>query len=268
MISRRLFGIGVLAMAGDGLVRPLNAPPGVQAAPGVQPGVDTGVEYARIVIVFGPSGSVSGVFVYPAGSTPGAGNAAVESISNASVDPYGNAIQPGIMSQIPGGAFVSLFQGELNFSGGSTIEGAALGNLVFTTPGEFAFLGGPVNSTGGTAADPTIITTDTWHSPGLLNGWADAAGFGGFRYQLTTHSSVRVVGTISATAASATTFFTLSGVYVPTVANGAAVGCTGGAPAGAVPQVRWDASGNLSIVNAAAVPVAQSYFIDADIPLD
>ena len=177
MISRRAFGIGVMAMvSGDGLRRPLNAPPGVTPSSGVQPGVDTGVEYARIVIVFGPAGSVWGVFVYPAGTTPGAGNPAVEAISNASKDPYGNAIQPGIMSQIPGGNWVSLFQGAIDFQGGSTITGTAGGNIVVNVAAALAIEGGPILSetaSGGTLADPTIITTDPGTAAGTFGAnWA------------------------------------------------------------------------------------------------
>jgi hypothetical protein len=255
MISRRMLGIGVLAMAGDGLVRPLNAPPGIQAVPGVQPGSSQAVVIANKIIVVGSGGS--GVFVYA--PAPGLDNLIASIAAVAGTDPYGNPYPAGISGELQ--------TNEIQFTSGASVVGQ-LAPVTLSGGLALDLLNLPFNSTAGTAANPTIITTDTWHSPGLLNGWADAAGFGGFRYQLTTHNSVRVVGTISATAASATTFFTLSGVYVPAVANGAPVGCTGGAPAGAVPQVRWDTSGNLSIVNAAAVPVAQSYFIDADIPLD
>ena len=51
----------------DKLRRPLNAPPGITPAPGVQPGTTTGIIFARYVIVFGPTDSVTGVFVYAAG---------------------------------------------------------------------------------------------------------------------------------------------------------------------------------------------------------
>jgi hypothetical protein len=206
MISRRAFGIGVMAMAGDKLVAPLNAPPGVTPASGVQPGVSTGVEYARIVIVFGPSGSVSGVFVYPLGTTPGAGNPPVESVSNASRDPYGNAINPGISSQVPGGGFVSLFQGEAQFSGGSSIGGLPNGNLVVQVATELAVLGGPIISetaSGGTLANPTIITTDPGTPAGTFGAnWAPSgSGADGVVFTLGTDGWVRVLVDVRTTSA-------------------------------------------------------------------
>jgi hypothetical protein len=257
-------------VSGDGLRRPLNAPPGVTPSSGVQPGVDTGVEYARIVIVFGPAGSVSGVFVYPAGTTPGAGNPAVEAISNASKDPYGNTIQPGIMSQIPGGAFVSLFQGEINFSGGATIEGVSgNGNLLFTTGGEYGFLGGPVVSTAGTAASPSVISTDTWHGMGLLNGWANAAGNVTAQYRLVASppNSVEVIGALAANAATAATFFTLPAGYRPASQQQVACGATGGQVAGSTPFAQCDAGGNLTVQHD-TIGAADAYLFHGFISLD
>lgn len=82
----------------DGLVRPLNAPQGQQILPGVQPGVTGGVVLAQYVIIFGTAG---GLFIYS--GSPAPGNPPVFSISNASEDPYGNAIAPGIWAgQFPG----------------------------------------------------------------------------------------------------------------------------------------------------------------------
>lgn len=50
----------------------------------------------RLVIVFGPAGTVSGIFVYAPGTTPGPGNTPIVSITNSTVDPYGNTVQPTI----------------------------------------------------------------------------------------------------------------------------------------------------------------------------
>lgn len=84
-------------MAGDGLIPPLNAPPAGQVLPGVQPGTSQAVVIANIVIIFGPTGSATGLFVYQPGTTPGAGNPPIAWITANTVDPYGNTIQPGIM---------------------------------------------------------------------------------------------------------------------------------------------------------------------------
>ncbi len=50
----------------------------------------------RLVIVFGPAGTVSGIFVYKQGTTPGLGNTPIVAITNSTTDPYGNTVQPTI----------------------------------------------------------------------------------------------------------------------------------------------------------------------------
>ena len=107
--------------SGDGLVRPLNAPQGQQVLPGVQPGVSGGTVLAQFVIIFG-TGSSAGVFVYM--GTPGPGNPPVFSLSNATEDPYGNAIAPGIWAGPFGGTQAGLeyngTEGQLLFPVGGT----------------------------------------------------------------------------------------------------------------------------------------------------
>lgn len=75
----------------------------IQAPPGyVPPGLpDTAagsvnIFRGRLVIVFGPVGTVSGIFVYQLGTTPGPGNTPIVSITNSTTDPYGNTVQPTI----------------------------------------------------------------------------------------------------------------------------------------------------------------------------
>lgn len=81
---------------GDGLIRPLNAPSGQQLLTGVQPGVTGGVVLAQYVIIFGQAtGQQSGgLFIYE--GSPGPGNPPVYSDTNATEDPYGNAVAAGI----------------------------------------------------------------------------------------------------------------------------------------------------------------------------
>lgn len=86
-------------MSGDGLVAPLNAPPAGHLVPGVQPGTSNAVVIANIVIIFGPSGSPSGLFVYKPGTTPGAGNPPVSWSSASSTDPYGNTLTPAVSGE-------------------------------------------------------------------------------------------------------------------------------------------------------------------------
>jgi hypothetical protein len=217
----------------------------------------------------------AGAFFY--NGTPAAGNLISSIAGSAGNDQFGNAYLQGTVTYSPITSLaVQSFNNQIILWAALSQAGpyAIVSGSTITfnqAPGEIEL--GIVASTGGTVSAPSLITTDTWHSPALLNGWANTAGFGGFRYQLTPWNSGRIIGAISATAASAITFFTIPSAYLAInglgtiVADGAPVGCTGGAPAGAVPQVRWDTAGNLTINSAAAVPVAQSYFINTDIPL-
>ena len=77
---------------GDGLRRPVNAPAGGAIGYGVQPGTSSGIQFARTVIVFGPTGTPVGVFVYATGTTPQLGNMPVAWLSAALVDPFGNVL--------------------------------------------------------------------------------------------------------------------------------------------------------------------------------
>jgi hypothetical protein len=220
MIGRRTFGIGALMTAGDKLVRPLNAPPAGNASPGVQPGATSGVFVGRLVVIFGPAGTPLGLFLYAAGTTPGPGNPPIVSIIDASVDPYGNATHPGVTSQIPGGAFVSLLNGAALFTGGSEIIGAANGNLNAVAPGPdgFSVQGGPFTSTAGTPATPTVISTDEWQQLGGVTGTNTTVIFD--RYMLTPEQEVLIDISLQALAGGSTagtyTFAnTLPSEYVP-----------------------------------------------------
>jgi hypothetical protein len=245
MLTRRTFGMGMTAVAGDKLRRPLNAPPAGNAAPGVQPGATGGVFFGRLVVIFGPAGSRLGLFLYTAGTTPGPGNPPIASITNASVDPYGNATHPGITSQIPGGAFASLLNGAILFTGGSEIIGAANGNLNATAPGPdgFSVLGGPLTSVAGTPAAPSLITTDA------ANSVAPPANFtGSIEYQLLPTGMVSVdvrLAVAAAAAAGIVNLAALGAAYQPARDQRGPVGWfPNGAPTlaqlTAIGQMRWE----------------------------
>lgn len=78
-------------MEGDQLYPPLNAPPGQQAIPGVQPGVSNAVVVAQVLIVFGPRG---GIFIYS--PTPGPGNLVGSWAAAAGTDLFGNPYTKGL----------------------------------------------------------------------------------------------------------------------------------------------------------------------------
>ena len=84
MIGRRLLMKGLLAMSGDGLVAPMNAPGGGQPVPGVQPGAP-GAPIPRLIIA-GPSGQM---LIYDQ-APPAAGHLIGSSTSNIGTDSKGN----------------------------------------------------------------------------------------------------------------------------------------------------------------------------------
>lgn len=69
------------------------APPGY-APPGLPDTAAGSVNIfrGRLVIVFGPSATVSGIFVYRSGTTPGPGNPPIFWATSGTVDPFGNAL--------------------------------------------------------------------------------------------------------------------------------------------------------------------------------
>jgi len=101
MMGRRSWLGAMLAMTIPGLggqtpQRPDQAYAGQQGQ-AVAPG-SPNVVRARLVIVFGPTGAVNGVFIYQPGTAPGAGNGPVLSGTEAVKDPFGNTTQPGWVS--------------------------------------------------------------------------------------------------------------------------------------------------------------------------
>lgn len=202
--------------AGDKLVRPLNAPPAGNAAPGVQPGATSGVFVGRLVIIFGPaSGAPLGVFVYAQGTTPGPGNPPVISVTLASSDPYGNPVDPGVTAADALGHAVSLIGGLIQFSSGAEIGSNSSGGLVLAAlAGEPVFIAdGPVTATGGTPAAPTLIETDIWHNVGAAAGFTvDTVQ----RYTLKPDNTVHIQFSLaSANVAGTYTLFTLPAGYIP-----------------------------------------------------
>lgn len=101
------------------------APPGSPMAPGSQ----TGIIRAREVIVSGPNGSVVGVFVYAAGTTPGAGNQPIASMTNQTSDPFGNPTVNGVDGYVSiSGVLYALQLGQASF-GGSPIGAFFVHNM-------------------------------------------------------------------------------------------------------------------------------------------
>jgi hypothetical protein len=146
----------------DGLIPPANAPYGQQIYPGVQPGVSA-VQLANVVLVFGPTGSAVGVFVYAAGTTPGLGNPPVISITEASADPFGNTVSGGVTVGLP-----SSTQVQIQSVGGAGVLAFLLNHAGFNSAsfrsiaGAFAqlLLNGPSNNFAG----HTDLVSMQWNS--------------------------------------------------------------------------------------------------------
>jgi hypothetical protein len=130
-MGRRSWLAGLLAMTIPGLggQTPPRPDQAYTPSPGaVAPGSTTIVR-ANKVIVFGAN---EGVFVY--NGTPALGNPPIDTLSNSTTDPFGNAIQPGTVSYASSTFWAQLLAGVLNFGTpgmfspaqvGSTAAGAA-----------------------------------------------------------------------------------------------------------------------------------------------
>jgi hypothetical protein len=254
MIGRRAALKVMMLMTGDGLVKPVNAPAGQATPIGVQPGA-SGILIARKVIVVGDAG---GIFLYA--PTPGPGNLIASIAAEAGTDQYGNSY--------PGGILGELQTNEIQFLN----SGAVVGQLAPIGSGAappLTLLGLPFVSQAGTAANPSVLSTDVWHSMGLLNGWANAAGNVTCQYRLVASppNSVEVIGVLNAAAATAVTFFTLPPLYRPASQQPIAAGATAGQVAGSVPFVQCDAGGNLTVQHG-TLGAADAYLFHGLISLD
>lgn len=163
-----------------------------------------------------------GAFFYS--GTPTTGNliASITPASGAN-DGEGNAFQAGITSYTAGGEWLAMAAGMLTFDGGCVIaegpsgglklEIATGGQLVVTVNGSTVILvsGGaidldqPVVATAGTAASPTLITTDSWHAVSMAAGWSTLAGYPVPSYKLLPSGRVAVSGLATHAAFSANT---------------------------------------------------------------
>lgn len=166
--------LATIAGAGGQQERPFNAPAGVATPPGIQAGVSQPVVRARLVIVFGPTGTVNGIFEYQPGATPGAGTGPVLSGTLATQDPYGNPTQQGWVSYGGGGSYGRLNQGGLFFKAGSAQFSEA----------QVTILGiGGLSASSGTVSGADVPASITLQSK-LNQGTADTIVLGAHSVQL------------------------------------------------------------------------------------
>jgi hypothetical protein len=243
MIRRHLLQMIMgLPMAGDGLARPLNAPPASTPPPGVQPGVSSAVEIANVVIIFGAN---SGLFIYA--GTPGPGNPPVIWATEATQDPYKNTLPfPGLgikngssLTKINGGNIQLGTDAEFTMAtlddsgtGVTSLESSTVSNVDIAAALElFSKVASPTGNpsarlipgsgaNGGVFADltnrtvypaePGTNTVETWHVIGSLGEPAFGAGFGApgvadqsARYRYSADGYVDLDGVAVTTAATA-----------------------------------------------------------------
>lgn len=110
--------------AGDGLVRPLNAPPGQQTPVGVQPGTTTGVVVANKILIIGPNG---GLFAYA--GNPALGNPPILWSSEGPQDPFGNVL-PFTGTGVKNGSLLAGITSQ------ATVVVGAVGEVSFGTLGD------------------------------------------------------------------------------------------------------------------------------------
>lgn len=154
------------------------APGGTPMAPGSQ-----NVVRARLVLIFGPTGSITGLFMYAAGTTPGAGNQPILAVTNQSTDPFGNPIPaPGVTVFASANQWANLNNAVLSFNAAAGqasqagIASNAAGQLVLESgevsagdsQAEIGMLSSDANGGGGSLIE--LIATST-----LLNSEASSA---------------------------------------------------------------------------------------------
>jgi hypothetical protein len=170
---------------GDGLIRPLNAPSGQQVLPGVQPGTTGGTVLAQYVIIFGQASGqqAGGMFIYE--GSPGPGNPPVYSDSNATEDPYGNAIAAGIWAGQFGGIQVGLQTDQVAgtadiFWVPSSAAAFAASAGIFQTGGQAILQIFGVETTNNPAANSDYVALYLWDHGGATGPGASAALQGWF----------------------------------------------------------------------------------------
>ena len=140
----------------DGLVAPLNAPPGITPSYGTQPGGNTQILRARLIIV---SGMGEGVFIY--NGTPGLGNPPIAWMGSGLVDPFGNVL-PSTTGVASSGTF-------------------SAGDTIINANGIFIYSGVP----GPTTLAYSITNTNVHDPFGTLTGIGFASYAVGFQASLT-----------------------------------------------------------------------------------
>lgn len=169
------------------------------------PGVAAGsvnIFRGRLVIVFGPSGAVSGVFVYAQGTTPGPGNPPIFWATQSGTDPFGNALTA-TAGVAAGGTFEAgntliTPSGILTYSAfppalGGLIESAGVAAAFTDTPGNAVLAGHSTYANiGGTFFLATSVNAgvmNVYTATSAAGPWSQLAQVGGLQNDGETHFS-------------------------------------------------------------------------------
>lgn len=129
------------------------APSGSPMAPGSQATVR-----ARLVLIYGPSGAITGLFMYAAGTTPGPGNQPTVAVTEQSTDPYGNPIPaPGVSVFASANVWANLNNGVLSFN--AAAGQATQSGIASSAAGVLALESGEV-SAGDQQAEIGLLSAD------------------------------------------------------------------------------------------------------------
>lgn len=283
---RRMLLKGMLAMTGDGLARPMNAPPGQQLTPGIQPGAP-GIVNATRVIIAGPGG---GLFIYS--PTRATNNLIYSDVAVAGVDDprLGNTVLAGATSYSnQGGTYYALNMSGSGFPPRITwfVSGTDQTGTYSVMYGFFDAVSAGVHGLqlnnapffeyGGTYVQPVIASdpaganagvAETWHAmSGFVNGWAATSTTP--RYRLGVENRVWFDGVIDASAATGSTFFTIPAAYRPvSITKPWGGGANGGVIAGQSPFIQVTPGGACGALGLTLPTVGAHVTIAGSYPLD
>jgi hypothetical protein len=201
-------------------------------SPNYAPGVtgwtvnkDGSAEFNNLVVRNGQI--ISGSALYYSSPTPAANTLVASIAAVAGTDTAGNVYLPGIVTysltgsgqymaiQSFGAAIGAWTAASMTSGAWTTLNNSAIGFGQNFSP--LQFTGGPIESIGGTAANPTVIRTDDWHTLAPVNGWANAGGgLAQLQYKMMPSEEVWLIGVISPAAFTSTIIATLPAGYRPT----------------------------------------------------
>jgi hypothetical protein len=230
---------------------------------------DGSAEFNNLVIRNGQV--ISGTALYYSAPGPALGTLRASIAAAAGADSFGNAYPAGVASyDQPSGSYVDMQGAQLLFrdnvagvswtvapvsvlSAWLVFSGAVTGAVFLDDHG---FLNASTSGGG--------VTAETWHTPGLGNGWAAAATL---RYKLKPDNTVAIQGNLDPAAKTSNLVFTLPAGYVPASTLDYPIGeHNPAALATAGAFIRVASNGQFSVVNSSATMGV--IVVSISVPLD